>query len=62
MILSRGDAAVQPIRAVAESRGGGRWSMPPVLLPLAGQWTVSVRILVSDFEQVTLSGPAPIAD
>ncbi|SFH47935.1 copper transport protein [Palleronia marisminoris] len=60
--FSRNDDALEPIRATAESVGGGRWSAPFVLLPLAGEWTISLRILVSDFEQITLTGTVNLDD
>jgi copper transport protein len=56
--LTRDDGALEPVRTSANSVGGGRWSASPLLLPLAGGWTVNVQILVSDFEQITLTGSA----
>lgn len=62
IFFSRSDGALEPIRVTAESVGGGRWSAPFVLLPLAGEWKISLRILVSDFEQITLTGSANLED
>jgi copper transport protein len=58
--LSREDGALEPVRAAAKSNGDGSWSAPPLLLPLAGDWTISLRILVSDFEQASLTSPVQI--
>ncbi len=54
--LSRDDNALEPIRATALNEETGRWTATQLLLPLAGDWTVSLQILVSDFEQTTLTG------
>lgn len=62
VMLSRADNALEPLRAMATGTGDGRWTTPQLLLPLAGDWTVGLRILVSDFEQITLTGSAPIGN
>lgn len=54
--LSREDGALEPVRTLATSTGDGRWSAAPMILPVAGDWTISLRILVSDFERTTLTG------
>jgi copper transport protein len=54
--ISRSDAALEPVRMDATRDESGNWTVPPVLLPIAGEWIVSLQILVSDFEKVTLTG------
>ena len=60
--FSRHDGALEPVRAIAMSDGNGIWSASAFLLPIAGDWTIGLRILVSDFEQTTLSGPVQIGE
>jgi len=60
ILLSHDRDELEPIRASAERLGDGKWSAPVLFLPLAGEWEVSLRIRVSDFEQITLSGSTTI--
>jgi copper transport protein len=60
--FSRGDGAFEPVRADARGGGDGRWSAGPPILPIAGDWTLRLRILVSDFEQITLGVPVWIGE
>ncbi len=40
----------------------GRWRAGPVVLPLSGDWSLAVEVLISDFEQETLRATVRIAD
>lgn len=50
-----------PVTRPADAVGEGRWEAREVLLPLAGQWTVTVELRISDFELVKLAGQVGIA-
>ena len=60
--FSREDGALAPVRTIAKSSADGSWSAAPLLLPVAGDWTISLRILVSDFQQTTLTAPVQIGE
>lgn len=60
--FSREDGALEPVRATATRDLDGTWSAPSLLLPMAGDWTIGLRMLVSDFEHTTLTGPVRIGD
>jgi copper transport protein len=46
---------IEPIRIEALRGGDGLWHAGPVTLPRAGEWDVTLRLLVSDFDSVTLT-------
>lgn len=60
LALSRGDLGLEPIRVKATADGKGAWVSDPVPLTLAGDWSVSLSILVSDFEEASLAGSISI--
>lgn len=45
---------IEPLRAEARLGPDGLWQAGPLPLPRPGQWEVSVRVLITDFESVTL--------
>ncbi len=47
-------AGIEPLRIDARPGEDGLWRAGPVMLPTPGEWDVSLRILVSDFESLTL--------
>jgi copper transport protein len=47
-------AGVEPIRREAKKITEGQWRVDGLRLPVAGRWDVSVDVLISDFESVTL--------
>ena len=51
---------VEPIRLQALPAGDGLWRAGPVTLPLAGDWEVTLRLLITDFEQATLTETLPL--
>ncbi|MDN5928175.1 MAG: copper resistance CopC/CopD family protein [Hyphomicrobiales bacterium] len=52
--FSMPSAGIEPIRREARKLDQGQWRVDGLRLPVAGQWDVSVDILISDFESVTL--------
>lgn len=54
------DRGIEPIRIEALPAGDDRWRAGPVTLPVAGDWEVTLRLLITDFEQTTLTETLPI--
>jgi copper transport protein len=52
--FSMPSAGIEPIRREARKLDAGQWRVDGLSLPVAGRWDVSVDILISDFESVTL--------
>jgi copper transport protein len=52
--FSMPSAGIEPIRRNARKLDAGQWRIDGLRLPVAGRWDVSVIILISDFESVTL--------
>lgn len=49
-------AGIGPLTVQASRQDRGHWTTPPVTLPSPGPWQVRLMLLITDFEQVTLSG------
>lgn len=49
-------AGIGPLTVRAARQGPGLWDTPPITLPSPGPWTVRLILLISDFEQITLTG------
>jgi copper transport protein len=47
-------AGIEPIRRSAVREAGDRWNVEGLVLPMAGGWTLTIDVLVSDFEAVKL--------
>jgi copper transport protein len=62
VIFAQPDAGIEPIRIGAERRDDGLWHAGPASLPLAGEWEVTLRLLVTDFDLVTLTGEVKLED
>ncbi len=61
VIFARPDAGVEPIRIEAVPAEDGLWRAGPVSLPLPGTWDVTLRVLISDFQNATLQGTITLA-
>jgi copper transport protein len=61
VIFARPDAGVEPIRVEAMPTEDGPWQAGPLTLPLSGAWNVTLRVLISDFQSVTLQGTITLA-
>jgi copper transport protein len=55
VVFAQPEAGIEPIRLDALQRGDGTWHAGPVTLPRPGDWEVTLRLLVTDFESVTLT-------
>jgi hypothetical protein len=51
LIAANLSAGVEPIRRAAEPDDAGQWRVDDLLLVPAGEWTIEVDALVSDFEK-----------
>lgn len=54
-------AGIGPLSVPAQRRGDGDWEVPPQMLPTPGPWDVRITLLITDFEQITLTGRLPAA-
>lgn len=55
VIFAQPEAGIEPIRLDALQRGDGTWHAGPVTLPRPGDWEVTLRLLLTDFESETLT-------
>jgi copper transport protein len=54
--LSKPDAGIEPATAEAKPAGRGLWRAA-MSAPIKGQWTLDLRILISDFDEVRVEAP-----
>jgi copper transport protein len=54
VMLANPAAGIEPVRRAAVHIGDGHWRVEGLRVPLAGQWTVRVDLLIDDFEKVVL--------
>jgi copper transport protein len=62
VIFAQPSAGIEPIRLEAQRGGDGLWHAGPVTLPRPGDWEVTIRLLVTDFESVTLTEKLTLPD
>jgi copper transport protein len=53
-------AGIEPIRVVALPDVDGSWHSAAFALPVAGEWTLTLQLLIDDFTRHSLSGPLEI--
>jgi copper transport protein len=56
LALTDTTAGIGPLTLQAIRQEPGLWTTAPVTLPSPGPWEVQLKLLISDFEQVTLTG------
>jgi len=56
------EGGIEPVAVDAVQQEDGRWRAEGFFLPVAGDWTLTVVALISDFDRRTVSGPVAIAD
>ncbi|MBL1379521.1 copper resistance CopC/CopD family protein [Zobellella iuensis] len=61
LLLSHAQADIAPFRRQALPLAPGHWLLEELLLPAPGDWSVTVEVLVSDFERIRLSGTLRLA-
>ena len=59
-VFSNPKAGIEPFRRRAEKLADGTWRAAGVVLPLAGEWSLRVDMLISDFEIARLEGSIAI--
>lgn len=62
VILAQPGHGIEPLRITARPGADGLWHTDPFTLPRPGEWEVTLRLLISDFESVTLRDTLRIAD
>ena len=62
VVFAQPDAGIEPIRLTALQGGDGLWHAGPVTLPRPGSWDVTLRLLITDFESVTLTDTLTLPD
>ena len=55
LVFAQPAAGIEPIRLTALPGGDGLWHAGPVILPRSGDWELTLRLLITDFERVTLN-------
>ena len=60
LVLSKPDAGIAALKRPATRAGDGTWRVDGLVVPLAGQWTAGLDILVSDFDMVKITAPVEI--
>ncbi len=61
LTLTDSTAGIGPLTASAMQSGPGVWKVPPMTLPTPGPWEVRITLLITDFEQISLTGTLPAA-
>ena len=54
LVLGHPDIGIEPIRRKARMAGEGMWVIDELQLPVAGVWSFSIDVLVSDYELLKL--------
>jgi len=62
VVFAQPEAGIEPIRLTALQGGDGLWHAGPVTLPRPGDWDVTLRLLITDFESVTLTDTLTLSD
>lgn len=62
VVFAQPAAGIEPIRLTALQGGDGLWHAGPVTLPRSGDWDVTLRLLITDFERVTLTDTLTLTD
>lgn len=58
--LSLATAGIEPLVRKPVRRADGHYELPRVDLPVAGNWSIRVDVLVSDFEKTTFTVEVPV--
>lgn len=61
LALTDSIAGIGPLTASAMQTGPGSWTVAPTILPTPGPWEVRITLLITDFEQISLTGTLPAA-
>ncbi|MCC6982975.1 MAG: copper resistance protein CopC [Bauldia sp.] len=58
--ISNPTAGIEPISADAALGEDGLWHVSGLRLPLGGEWSVKLDVLITDFERASLEGVLPV--
>lgn len=61
LTLTDGRAGIGPLTASATQAGPGEWTVAHMTVPTPGPWDLRIILLITDFEQITLTGTLPAA-
>jgi copper transport protein len=61
LALTDSTAGIGPLIATAMQIGPGAWAVAAMTLPTPGPWEVRITLLITDFEQISLTGTLPAA-
>ena len=61
LVLSNPAAGIEQIKRPARKADDGMWRVDGLNLPVSGQWTVRVDILITDFERLKIEGHMDIS-
>jgi copper transport protein len=61
LALTDSTSGIGPLIASAKQAGPGEWAVAPMTLPTPGPWEVRITLLITDFEQISLTGTLPAA-
>ena len=59
-VFANPTAGIEPFKRRAEKPGDGTWRSDGVVLPIPGEWTVRIEVLISDFDLARLEGQITI--
>lgn len=59
-VFANPSAGIEPFKRPGEKNTDGTWRADGVVLPLAGEWTVRIDVLISDFDLAKLEGKIAI--
>ena len=62
LVFALPEAGIEPIRLQALPGSDSMWHAGPVTLPRPGDWEVALRLLITDFERVTLTDTITLPD
>ena len=55
-------AGIGPLSTQGRKVGLGEWEIPSLTLPTSGPWDVRISLLISTFDQITLTGKLLASD
>ena len=59
-VFANPTAGIEPFKRRAENASDGTWRAEGVVLPLAGEWTIRIEVLIDDFDLAKLEGRVAI--
>jgi copper transport protein len=60
LVVVKADSGLEAISRPAHKMSDGTWQVEDLVIPLAGEWSARLKILVGDFEKIRLEAPVEI--